>query len=267
MSQIPRIHIDEYGNIAKGAPLRLPPVISGALRYTGGSVPYLNMVGNESQIQPPPSGRNILQGARNLRDVDNPPEAVDQNSSFGHVLNDDNAELDDSELKGISQIPAQALFNLAYGPHTSEGSLFTTQLPTPAGAPRSAAAGAEYGAPRAPGGGVAPRRWGYSDTDKDRRKGDRSVYDEGLPTSSSKKRTISEASDLHTARLLAGAGVGNPLEMVNSQQQGILKKEKKRDTNTDKKKARMPSSLTAGGGGGISKKKHSKHRRGGGRTK
>lgn len=265
---IPKIHVDTMGNIRKGAPSGLPPVISGALNFMGGSVPYLNPVGNESQIPPPPSGRNILAGHPALsEDPASERTAVDQGSHFGHVLNDDNAELDGDELKGISQIPAQALYNLVYAPHSTEGSIFTSQH---ASLPGARARAGEGGAPRAPGGGVGPtldKYIGYDDSADAHRALQRGAGGDGINPydaaatggggGEGSRMGIRAGAELHKARLLAGAGVGNTLEMVNPQAQAVLSKEKARDVRgaAAKKKKKMPKK--SGGGGGISKK----HRR------
>lgn len=250
---VPRIHVDENGNIRKGAPTSLPPVISGAFQTTGNAPPYLNYVGNESQIQSPPSGGNIITNPKLSRNGEYDVNAVDQGQHFGHVLNDDNGELDERELQGISQIPAQALFNLVYAPHSGDGSLFTTQLPPPPGAPVSRRAAAGPGLPRAPGGGVAPRLGSYSYAERNLQKAADpvSVYDESLPNP---KRGIAASADIHKANLLARAGVGNPLEMSNPQAQHVLRMEKRRDMAADHRKNKMPGV----GHRGISKKKHSK---------
>lgn len=248
---IPNLHVDENGNIRKGAPLRIPPVISGSLAPTlGAQIPYVNPVGNESQIPAPPSGFNILR--RGGMDAYNPEvdrQPVNQGSHFGHVMNDEEGELDNQQLNGITQIPAQAVFNFMYQPFTSEGSLFTTQSRPPPGAPVSAASAAArgmgQGRPRIPGvGGVGPMASQYSTNSSSsfaRREKGRSVsiYDEesSAAAKDSRKGTSSfkTSASLAKARLLAGSGVGNTLEMVNPQSQavtlrargGVQKKHKK----------------------------------------
>lgn len=238
-SSYPSLHVNELGNVLKGPPLPIPRVINGVLAPTmGAGVPYVNPVGNESQIPSPPSGLRTLMMARG-GDLDNPEaqrNAVDQGSAFGHVLNDDEGELDASQLNGINQIPAQAVFNFMYQPFTGEGSLFTTQSAPPPGAPLSAAAAAARMAsgrekPRIPGvGGVGPKASEYNRGPHNNYRNEKgrsvSIYDEESSAAARDSRahrtSFTTSASLTKARLLAGSGVGNPLENVNPQAQKVM---------------------------------------------
>lgn len=255
---IPNLHVDENGNIRKGAPLRIPRVISGSLAPTlGAQIPYVNPVGNESQIASPPSGFNIMR--RGGMDAYNPEvdrQPVNQGSHFGHVMNDDEGELDNQQLTGITQIPAQAVFNFMYQPFTSEGSLFTTQSRPPPGAPVGAAAAARVGPgggggkPRIPGvGGVGPMASQYSkDNSHSFARSEKgrsiSIYDEesSAAAKDSRKGTSSfkTSASLAKARLLAGSGVGNSLEMVNPQSQAVTLKARGGVQKKHKKTKKIP---------------------------
>lgn len=233
----PHLTIDGNGNVAKGAPLPIPRVIPGALvsPTLGGNIPYVNPVGNESQIPSPLSGLPLLR--RGGADIYNPEierDPVNQGSHFGHVMNDEEGELDSQQLNGINQIPAQAVFNFMYQPYTAEGSLFTTQLPPPPGAPLSAAARergpGSHERPRIPGvGGVGPTAGQYSHAQygQSRREKGRtvSIYDEESSAAAKDSRahtsSFKTSASLAKARLLAGSGVGNTLEMVNPQSQKV----------------------------------------------
>lgn len=274
----PNLHVNEIGNILKGPPLRIPGVIPGAFASTmnmgGSQAPYVNPVGNQSQIGPPVSGLPlVLRGGRSAIVNDEVErEPVGQGSSFGHVLNDEEGELDARQLNGINQIPAQATFNLMYQPYSAEGSLFTTQLPPPPGAPLSSAAAARATAssverPRIPGvGGLGPRAHEYKNKDSSssrnsssREKGRSvSVYDAVSSAvardSRSGRSGLRTSANLAKARLIAssGVGVGNSLEAVNPQSQRILA-----DTTLQQG--------GRGGGGGGGGKKNNKKRKGEGR--
>jgi len=265
-SAVPNLHIDANGNIRRGPPLSIPMVIGGSFGTTMGSngTPYVNPVGNESQIPAPISGYNIM--ARGEDAMYNPEierEPVGQGDHYGHVVNDYNAQIDSRAMSGITQIPSQNLFNLLYQPYTAEsshGNMFSTQLPPPPGAPHSERAaqrlaGLSAGRPRIPGvGGVGPvasqyERAGGSSSRRAEKGRSVSIYDEGAPEATKKGGPLTSSANLAKARLYAGAGVGNNLEMTNPQGQNIMTREKKRD----KKKGHKRVS------GGISKNK-TRHR-------
>ncbi len=148
------IHVDESGNIRKGPPLPLPTILDG-IYETSTRSSYLNVSGNESFIPPPVTGRRALSSlsGEQLRSATAEAEPVENGLHHGHIMNDENGEVDAGQLSGINQVAYAPFMRMLYTPHSSEGSMFTSQKRTPHGAP----ANEGPGLPRAPGGGVASR--------------------------------------------------------------------------------------------------------------
>lgn len=147
------IHVDENGNIRKGPPLPLPRVLDG-IYETSTRSSYLNTSGTESNIPPPITGRATLasMSPEELRHATSHAEPVENGLHHGHVMNDDNNDLDESELAGINQVPYAPFMRMLYTPYNTQGTLFTSQKRPPPGAPKDPGPGL----PKAPGGGVAP---------------------------------------------------------------------------------------------------------------
>ena len=273
---MPRIHIDENGNVAAGPSLPLPLVLDGVFQTSSRSS-YLNDNGNESGIPPPPSGRGVVNDFSRrypggLHNAYSHKEPVDNGLHHGHVMNDANGLLDESELSGITQFPARAMVSLAYAPHIGEGTLFTTQSAPP---PGTSGAGAGYGGglPRAPGGGVAPRQPPYGTPlgpGDLRLKNRLSVYDAARVDKSEDKLAAEMSVDprqfgsierrMKTAQKLAGTGDYNPLETINAQGAAILQKERSLSKKIGKhsKKSRIPKNYASGRGPSDTRHKRSK---------
>lgn len=236
-----RLHVDENGNLRKGPPLPLPILLDGVHDTATGRA-FVNAVGNESQISTAVTGLGTLSrlGDNELSFAAAASEPVDNGLHFGHVLNDPNGELDESELMGIAQyMPTQAIMNLTYAPWTPEGSLFTSALPPPPGA--AADAGGDSAFARAPGGGVAPRdallATGAGPTGTGRMTGvGRTAFDVGrvdvaeerrlremAPSSAGRREISSVTNRLARASARSAEGGWNPLEMMSTQAASVLK--------------------------------------------
>lgn len=272
MSAIPKLSVDANGNIRRGPPLGLPSVIGGSFGLTMGSngTPYVNPVGNESQIPAPVSGYNILaRGGAAMYNPEVEREPVNQGDHFGHVMNSYNNLVDSRAMSGITQVPSEPLMNLLYEPYTTatqHGTMFSTCLPPPPGASAGPGPGlnaARSGRPRLDGGGVGPssgvfQRGLEANPSRRSEKGSgRSVYDQDFSTARRAGHSITSSSNLAKARLYAAAGVGNNLEMANPQGQSVLTREKKRDKRIGAGSSRRGVKKAVSGG--ISKNRSRHH--------
>lgn len=234
------VHVDEQGNIRKGPPLPIPIVLDGVYETSTRSS-YLNVSGTESYINPPMTGRGALAGMTDeeFRNAASHSEPVGNAFHHGHVLNDENNELDDDQLSGLNQVPYAPFMRMLYAPHSSDGTLFTSQHRPPPGAPGAG------GPPvlRAPGGGVTTAaaiegqggfRGGGLHGGGLSGKNGRTItdFDAGRSNAEEERRIAglksggaslgSTTNRLRTAQQRGYAGGWNPLEMVNAQAARIV---------------------------------------------
>jgi len=221
-----KFHVDEMGNVSRGAPLPLPKVIDGIFVTTSRSS-SLNNVGNESQIPPPPSGRLALDYAeknpREFYHAISHAEPVENGMHHGHIMNDGgNNEDEMADIMGQLTIPYSTALHLAAGFHPDDdNALFTTQTPHKNG-------NSDTSLPRAPGGGVAPRMTedgSGSGAHEIRNKYGalENAYDSAYQDSGAAMPEFADVtSNIAAGQKLANTGEFNPLEMANAQQQGVL---------------------------------------------
>lgn len=146
------------GFISCPATFTLPRYLVGTLNTISKS-PYVNNVGNESQIPTPISGLPECMSLSEMEflNASTYSEPFGDMSMAGHGMSASvkNHILDTKQALGINQVPSSSIMRMTYEPYNSNTMFSSSTLPPPPGQFKSNMG--HSNAYRASGGGAAPR--------------------------------------------------------------------------------------------------------------